>query len=117
MEIRVGALGSLLFRKGFYSYTGSAMGGLEARIKRHLRKDKRLHWHIDYLLGKAEIIRVLAMETNIKSEECMAAARLEKSGGIPVGGFGCSDCKCKSHLFHFKSPSMMKIDNYRLLKL
>jgi hypothetical protein len=31
-------------------YTGSAKRGLDARIERHIRHDKALHWHIDYLL-------------------------------------------------------------------
>jgi len=116
-RIRIGSLDTIDFKKGLYAYVGSAMGGLEQRIGRHLRKNKKMHWHIDYLLGKAEIIKVLVRETNSKSEECTAAAELKKSGGAPVYGFGCSDCKCKSHLFYFKSLSMMKIDNYRLLKL
>ena len=48
-KTRVGKLGSLYFKKGYYLYVGSAKRGLEARIKRHLRKDKKIFWHIDYL--------------------------------------------------------------------
>ena len=111
MEIKIGALGSLFFRKGFYAYSGSAMGGLEQRIGRHLRKDKKLHWHIDYLLGKAEIKKVFVKETNRKSEECGSATRLEQSGGVPVNGFGSSDCRCTSHLFYFNAKSGIALNN------
>ncbi|MBM4035886.1 MAG: DUF123 domain-containing protein, partial [Planctomycetes bacterium] len=36
------------------------MRGLEARIARHQRRTKRLHWHIDYFLAlpKARLIEV-----------------------------------------------------------
>ena len=38
------------YRKGYYVYIGSAMNSLVARINRHLSDEKKLHWHIDYLL-------------------------------------------------------------------
>jgi Uri superfamily endonuclease len=114
--MKIGALGFIDFKKGFYVYTGSAMGGLEQRIARHLRKNKKLHWHIDYLLAKAEIKKVLVKESNMKTEECSTARKLKDGGGAPVYGFGCSDCKCKSHLFHFKNPSNTKLKNYHLFK-
>ena len=47
-DIVVGKLGELSFKKGYYAYVGSALGGLEGRIKRHFRKEKKAHWHIDY---------------------------------------------------------------------
>ena len=43
-EIAVGGWQSIPFRDGYYAYVGSAMGGLQARIKRHLKRDKKLHW-------------------------------------------------------------------------
>ncbi len=51
-EIVIGKLGSMQFRKGYYIYVGSAMGngGLRARVGRHLSGQKKMHWHIDYLL-------------------------------------------------------------------
>ncbi|MGZ7049923.1 MAG: GIY-YIG nuclease family protein, partial [Methanobacterium sp.] len=49
-EISVGKLGKLNFKKGFYVYVGSALNSIDARIKRHLKNDKKLFWHIDYLL-------------------------------------------------------------------
>jgi Uri superfamily endonuclease len=55
--IPVGKLGTFAFPAGFYVYTGSAMGGLDARIARHLSRIKRFHWHIDYLLERTSVIR------------------------------------------------------------
>ena len=46
----VGRLGRFSFPKGKYIYTGSTKRGLNARIDRHKRNEKKLHWHIDYLL-------------------------------------------------------------------
>ena len=109
--LKIGALGEINFKKGFYAYIGSAMGGIEQRVGRHLRKDKKLHWHIDYLLGKAEIKKILVMETNVKSGECGVAEKLEQSGGVSVDGFGSSDCKCKSHLFYFNAKSGITSNN------
>jgi len=100
-EIIVGRLGRLLFRRGFYAYVGSAMNGIEQRVSHHLKREKNLHWHIDYLLKKGKMTDVLVAE-GTKSLECVTAqglgARLDS-----VKGFGCSDCRCKSHLFYSES--------------
>lgn len=90
------------FRKGYYVYIGSAMNSLVARINRHLSNDKKMHWHVDYLLNNenSEIRDVLF---NISDEriECDLANIIAKAGeGIPK--FGCSDCNCNSHLIYFK---------------
>ena len=50
IRISIGALGELAFPAGLYAYVGSAQNSLEKRATRHLRKEKRLFWHIDYLL-------------------------------------------------------------------
>jgi Uri superfamily endonuclease len=97
-KIQIGKIGKLFFKKGFYVYVGSSMNNLEKRINRHLSKEKKFHWHIDYLLEKAEILEVYLKENTIK-EECRIAQILnEKLENI--AGFGCSDCRCSSHLFY-----------------
>ena len=53
-KILVGKLGKIAFKKGYYVYVGSAMNGLEQRLQRHLRSQKKFHWHIDYLLNQAK---------------------------------------------------------------
>jgi Uri superfamily endonuclease len=104
----VGALGKLTFEKGIYAYVGSAQANLEQRIKRHLAKEKRLFWHIDYLLNDsaARIVKVLYKQAD-KTEECELAKTIGERGES-VEGFGCSDCSCKSHLF--------RIGDYRFLQ-
>ena len=96
--ITVGKQGSMSFQHGYYAYVGSALNGLEQRIQRHLRKQKKIHWHIDYLLNHATIVAILYKQHH-RREECSIAHTLEKHlSGTPR--FGCSDCSCRSHLFH-----------------
>jgi Uri superfamily endonuclease len=96
--VMVGKQGLVHFQKGWYVYVGSALNGLTQRIQRHLRKDKKIHWHIDYLLPYTEIVDILYND-NSRRDECTISRLLEKKfTGIP--GFGCSDCTCKSHLFY-----------------
>ena len=55
-KIKIGKkLGKIDFEKGFYVYVGSALNSLESRLNRHLSDEKKLHWHIDYLLKNANI--------------------------------------------------------------
>ncbi len=46
-SVMVGKHRLVHFQKGYYVYVGSALNGLEQRIERHLRKQKKIHWHID----------------------------------------------------------------------
>ncbi len=88
-----------MLRKGYYVYVGSALSGLEARIGRHLRKEKRKFWHIDYLLEHAGVVEVLRFPGG---KECGIARDVEEASDGSVKGFGCSDCRCSSHLFYFR---------------
>ncbi|NIO21371.1 MAG: DUF123 domain-containing protein [Candidatus Aenigmarchaeota archaeon] len=94
-RMKIGRLGSVSFRKGFFCYVGSGMNSLEKRIERHLRKEKKEHWHIDRFLEKAEIYRVIYSEGG---KECELAKGLAERFDY-VKNFGSSDCKCRSHLF------------------
>ncbi|MEE9474859.1 MAG: GIY-YIG nuclease family protein, partial [Candidatus Hydrothermarchaeaceae archaeon] len=62
-NICVGKLGPVDFKKGYYVYIGSALNSLEGRINRHRRKDKKLRWHVDYLLNEGKIVEILCFET------------------------------------------------------
>ena len=106
-NIQIGKLGNFNFKKGFYVYIGSALNGLEQRINRHLRNNKKIHWHIDYLLKYCNIIDVLYKENNLK-EECSFAKNFEKKLDC-IPNFGCSDCNCKSHLFYGSEAEVKKI--------
>ena len=100
-NIKIGKkLGKIPFEKGYYVYVGSAMNSLESRLKRHLSDTKKLHWHIDYLLKKAEITDIIYNKD--KKVECELSQQLSlKTTGIK--NFGCSDCECESHLYYFKN--------------
>ena len=108
IDVNVGALGEMVFTKGLYAYVGSAQANLEQRVKRHLRSEKRKFWHIDYLLDHpaAKIVEVFFKEAS-KPEECKTAKVIGERSK-PIAGFGCSDCNCKSHLFHIKNYELMQ---------
>ncbi|MFP3091262.1 DNA/RNA nuclease SfsA [Treponema sp. TIM-1] len=105
-EIVAGSLGSRLYAPGWYVYAGSAQKNLSTRINRHLRKiRKQKHWHLDYLTPHAETIKALPI-FSYRNLECSLAKALADLGGGAVPGFGCSDCRCKSHLYYFADPPM-----------
>ena len=95
-DIQIGRLGQFHFPAGDYIYTGSAKRNLQARIARHLRQEKTLRWHIDYLLAAptATITRVATFD----NDECPLNQGVD--GVVIVPKFGASDCRlgCGSHL-------------------
>ena len=100
-RIAVGHLGTFDFPAGRYVYVGSALGpgGLAARVARHLRREKRLYWHVDYLLRYARVAEVW-IRPGLGRRECawaQAAAALP-GATIAVPRFGASDCRCAGHL-------------------
>ena len=107
-RIKVGRLGRITFSKGFYVYVGSALNSLQARVARHLSSEKKMRWHIDYLLASpnAEVEMVITRQTE-KRIECKVNEIIQKFGK-PVEKFGSSDCKCKSHLTYFKNLDDVK---------
>jgi len=76
-RIRIGKMGPVYFPKGYYAYVGSAMNGLPQRIMRHLKGEKKMHWHIDYLLRKGRIVEIYCFQSGQK-EECVIASRYGK---------------------------------------
>ncbi len=106
-NIKIGKKFEYNFKKGYYAYVGSALNGLEQRIHRHLRSNKKYHWHIDYLLAYGYITDVFYRENDIR-EECDIASVF--SSNLPwIKGFGCSDCKCESHLFYGSRDKILSI--------
>lgn len=100
-KIKIGKkLGKIEFKKGYYVYVGSAMNSLESRLKRHLGDEKKLHWHIDYLLEKSEITDIIYNES--KKVECKLSQCISAKA-TSVKDFGCSDCDCESHLHYFEN--------------
>ena len=107
-----------IFSPGYYYYVGSAQSNLQKRIQRHLRGEKKLHWHIDYLTSIPEITceKIYILENEEKKLECELAKSISNkfSTSFPAIGFGNSDCSnCKSHLLYIET----KIDQSQLLSL
>jgi sugar fermentation stimulation protein A len=102
-DIGVGRHGRFSFPAGYYVYTGSARRGLRARIARHMRRKKRMNWHIDCLLRYGRILGVKRYGNNDQSE-CGLSRKVAKLPGsrMVAPGFGSSDCRCSTHLFHFR---------------
>jgi len=97
--------GKLTLAAGQYAYVGSAHGpgGLRARVGRHLRVEKPLHWHIDYLTAALPVVHVVTLAvTNGARLQCTWVKRLLALNGasVPAPGFGSSDCRngCPAHL-------------------
>lgn len=108
-EGRVGALGQLRLEEGEYCYVGSAMNGLDQRIERHFSRNKIVRWHIDILTLFGDV--VMAYESYPDSiPECDLAAMAQSCGMEPaVKGFGCSDCKCQTHLFRAVGDTLQRL--------
>lgn len=100
-ETRVGRWGTLHTEPGYYIYVGSAFGpgGIQARVKRHARAQKRLRWNIDYLTTKMPVIQSCYSESAKKLEHVWAQRLMEMTDLFPINRFGCSDCRCDTHLF------------------
>jgi len=100
--IQIGKLGEIALKQGSYAYVGSAFGyGGFKRVTRHFNVASGMNhvrkWHIDYLLPHSEVTCAVLIPS-YDPIECSVAQILGKTlTGIP--GFGCTDCKCSSHLF------------------
>jgi len=113
---KIGVLGEIRFRKGNYVYVGSAQNSVEKRVGRHLRKEKKMFWHIDYLLNNKDVkVSKIFVNEGVKEEECEMAKRLALFGE-GVKGFGCSDCKCESHLIRVSNLDKLNKLNFKELK-
>lgn len=115
VTINVGGLGVRTLPKGYYSYTGSALGkgstSLSNRISRHLRNEKANRWHIDFLLGakssKVETVFIISSDERMECE-LNQLLKNQLKAKVVVPSFGASDChkRCKSHLLFF--PKIMR---------
>lgn len=108
-RLTVGRLGTFEFPAGRYLYFGSALNGLEGRVRRHLRRDKKLHWHVDYLSAAANIAEVWWAESGERLECRWAAAALKEGGEAIARGFGSSDCRCATHLLYIGSAERLDL--------
>ncbi|MCP5089780.1 MAG: GIY-YIG nuclease family protein [Gammaproteobacteria bacterium] len=116
IRVEVGSLGRIHFESPFYMYFGSAFGpgGLEARIKHHLRPVRRTHWHIDYLRQVARVVGVWYSIDSARFECDWASAASAFPGASLVTRFGSSDCRCQSHLVELHRPPSVSAFRRRL---
>ena len=110
-QIEVGSLGGITFQEGFYSYTGSARGpgGLK-RLDRHASvmagKSRTRRWHIDYLLPRCHWLQPVITRTGLDLECSIARSIGQRLDSVPR--FGCSDCRCVSHLHYSEKEKEMR---------
>ena len=110
-DISIGRRPPVRFPAGFYCYVGSAMNSLEKRIGRHKSREKRLHWHIDWFLEHARIVEVKSIESNRRMECGLSRDIAGISDGIPMRGFGSSDCRdCKAHMYYFRGNPSVRLE-------
>ena len=113
-RLEVGKRGVFDFPSGWYAYTGSALGpgGLTTRLRHHLGRATRPHWHMDYLRPRGRIAEIW-YGRGLSFDEHQWAAALQAMAGTPTvaSKFGSSDCRCTTHLIHF--PMQPNIDRFR----
>jgi histidyl-tRNA synthetase len=103
LTLAAGRFAGAQLSPGWYLYAGSAKGpgGIRARVARHMRADKRPHWHIDHVTPCAQ--RLLAVGFSAGHEcDLVEKLRAVPSFTVPIPGFGSSDCaSCASHFLRW----------------
>ena len=117
LELAVGSLGKIRFKKGYYAYVGSGGVNVLKRIKRHFSRTKKIKWHIDYITNIFQPnIAYIAINDDV--DEVTLSRLLEKQYKyIPY--FGSSDTRDESHLFYIgtEKDSVYKLRDYVEKKL
>jgi len=96
--VPLGALGPVVFERGWYAYVGSAARARRARVARHLAPDKPLRWHAYYLFTAFPARRAWLVDG--AAGECELAGALAALPGASRRSrrFGAGDCRCAGHL-------------------
>ena len=97
VEVTLPGKPKTILQAGRYLYCGSAKGsgGIRARLSRHMRPDKVIHWHVDLLTAAG---RVTGASIFPGRDECELVEGLSHLPA-PIRGFGSTDCpRCWSHL-------------------
>lgn len=109
LRLTIGALGTFEFPAGHYLYVGSALNGLEGRLRRHIQRNKPPHWHIDHLRRHADLVEIWYTPSDERLECRWAeAARTLPDASLPVPRFGASDCTCPAHLVFLPATPDLK---------
>lgn len=113
-SIRIGRLGDLTLRAGYYVYVGSAFGpgGVRARLGHHLRLAPRPHWHVDHLRARTSPVEAwYSHDSTPREHEWSHILSQIPRSSVPLSGFGSSDCSCIAHLLSFaRRPSFSDFD-------
>ena len=88
---------------GNYIYAGRASWSLPARLKRHKKRVKPIHWHIDRLTthSSATLKNAIILPDQPEQECSITRALMKiKKVSVPFARFGSSDCSegCPTHL-------------------
>jgi len=102
--VDVGAFGHFEMKTGRYFYCGNARGsgGLQARIMRHFKDEKKNFWHFDYVRPHLNLLCVWWCDARVSEcDFCRHIGRVNNASH-PILGFGASDCEndCPSHLVY-----------------
>ncbi len=99
----IGALGRLKLN-GAYFYIGSD-ARWPKRLLRHLRTEKKLKWHIDYLTScrNRKILFWVVFPGIYGREKEKTLAEIAAREFEVIGGFGSTDTGAKGHLFKIDS--------------
>ena len=107
--LAVGALGTVTLDRGWYAYVGSAARARDARVSRHLAREKPLRWHADYLFAAFPAERAWLVDG--ASGECELAGALAALPGAErrPHRFGAGDCRCAGHLVRFARRPLRRV--------
>jgi Uri superfamily endonuclease len=97
VEVTLPGKPKTILQAGRYLYCGSAKGsgGIRARLSRHMRPGKVIHWHVDLLTAAGRVTGAWIFPGCDECELVRALSCLP----APIRGFGSTDCpKCWSHL-------------------
>lgn len=131
--LKIGAKEETVFPSGWYIYVGSSANSLSRRVLRHASRDKKKHWHIDYLLESATLKRTFIIHDHYMKLrnshsifssvpgvpfECALSDEISllEGGGRFFNRFGSGDCTCPGHLLYFKTnPEKSIIEHFKIL--
>ena len=85
------------------------MGGLSKRVGRYFSEIRKPFWHIDALIPVFHLSSLWLFPSSNRQECQIARLLSQASGATPIMGFGSTDCRCSSHLFHFANLEEMPL--------
>jgi Uri superfamily endonuclease len=98
---------AIFMRRGVYMYVGSAKRGMQARLARHLRREKKLFWHIDYVTSCPDVaVKAIFLSP---SQECATLREISDLGLLFGRRLGASDCVCLSHFIHVPGKGLKQV--------